>query len=190
MRLEENHKEFVVRHFASFMKLTDIVEAFIEEFEDELPTLDLPEIPDMDELKPLTDQDLDDKLYFLNEVLEQYTKEFEEKYGDEADKKLNERAIDEFEFDRKMTYVQHRNELQTKAHDTQDDHQKQLRKNLFNQFRRLNIEHPQFPNKYRTLFNQARKDYFSAYRSESLQNPDNILLELETLYLCETTYLQ
>ena len=37
MILDEKHKEFVVRHIARFAELTDIVEAFIEEFEDELP---------------------------------------------------------------------------------------------------------------------------------------------------------
>ena len=36
MKLQEKHKEFVVRHFACFTKLTDIAEAFMEKFEDEL----------------------------------------------------------------------------------------------------------------------------------------------------------
>ena len=31
MKLQEEHKVFVVKHFARFMKLTDIVEAFMEE---------------------------------------------------------------------------------------------------------------------------------------------------------------
>ena len=39
MKLEEKHKEFVVRHFACFTKLANIVDAFMEEFENELPTL-------------------------------------------------------------------------------------------------------------------------------------------------------
>ena len=43
MRLKEKHKQFVVKSFACFMKLTDIVDAFIEEFEHELPPLGIPE---------------------------------------------------------------------------------------------------------------------------------------------------
>ena len=37
MKLEEKHKEFVVKCFARFMTLTNIVDAFLEEFEDDLP---------------------------------------------------------------------------------------------------------------------------------------------------------
>ena len=36
MKLAEKHKQFVVKRFARFMKVPDIVEEFMEEFEDEL----------------------------------------------------------------------------------------------------------------------------------------------------------
>ena len=39
------------------------------------------------------------------------------------------------------------------------NHEKQLRQELFNQFRRLNINHRQFPEKYRDLFNQTRDEF-------------------------------
>ena len=44
MKLEEKHKEFVVKCFARFMKLTSIVDVFLEEFEDELPPADMSEV--------------------------------------------------------------------------------------------------------------------------------------------------
>ena len=49
MKLKEKHKQFVVKSFACFMKLTDIVDAFIEEFEHELPPAEMPQVPDVDE---------------------------------------------------------------------------------------------------------------------------------------------
>ena len=49
-------------------------------------------------------------------------------------------------------------------------------------FRRLNITHPQFPEKYRDLFNEERERFLSHYRATTLHIPDNILRELETLY--------
>ena len=36
MKLAEKHKQFVVKRFARFMKVPDIVEEFMEDFEDEL----------------------------------------------------------------------------------------------------------------------------------------------------------
>ena len=57
-----------------------------------------------------------------------------------------------------------------------------LETNLSDRLRRLNITHRQFPEKYRDLFNQTRKEYFLSYRAENLQNSDNVILELETLY--------
>ena len=36
MRLQEKHKEFVVQGYASFMPRTEIVDAFMEEFNDEI----------------------------------------------------------------------------------------------------------------------------------------------------------
>ena len=49
-------------------------------------------------------------------------------------------------------------------------------------FRRLNITHSQFPDKYRDLFNEERERFLSHYRDTTLHIPDNILRELEALY--------
>ena len=49
-------------------------------------------------------------------------------------------------------------------------------------FRRLNIDHPQFPEKYRALFNETRKQFINANHSGDLSNPENVITELATLY--------
>lgn len=49
-------------------------------------------------------------------------------------------------------------------------------------FRRLNITHSQFPEKYRDLFCQERENYLANYRDASLHIPDNVICELEALY--------
>ena len=105
MKLAEKHKQFAVKCFAQFMKLRDIVEAFVEEFEDE-------------------SRELVDKSYF---------------------------GYDE-------------------------------KQELAALFRRLNITHSQFPEKYRALFNEERERFLAAYRDTTLHIPDNIIRELEALY--------
>ena len=49
-------------------------------------------------------------------------------------------------------------------------------------FRRLNITHSQFPEKYRGLFNEEREKFPADYRSTLLHIPDNVTRELEALY--------
>lgn len=49
-------------------------------------------------------------------------------------------------------------------------------------FRRLNLTHSQFPEKYRDLFHEERERFLSHYRDTTLHIPDNILRELEALY--------
>ena len=105
MKLAEKHKQFVVRRFARFMKVKEIVEEFVEEFEDDL-------------------------------------------YG----------IFGEFT-------------TPTQRHPR-----------LSSLFRRLNIKHSQFPEKYRGIFNEEREKFLADYRDTSLHIPDNVTRELEALY--------
>lgn len=190
MKLEEKHKEFVVRHFAAFTKLTDIVDAFMEKFEDELPQPDLKEIPTLEELTVeelantdlLDEEDPNSKSYFIAEFIRESREEFQEKHGDEADKMLNEEALKEFEFVMEVEAIGTRRELIVKREETLINHKKDLQKNLFNRFRRLHIDHPQFPNKYRTLFIQTRDEHCANYRTQDLSVSENLTRELEILY--------
>ena len=81
MKLKEKHKQFVVISFARFMKLTDIIDAFIEEFEDELPPLEIPETFNVDEImaKPLKDIELHSRSEFIAAYLKKNLKAFDEK---------------------------------------------------------------------------------------------------------------
>ena len=56
------------------------------------------------------------------------------------------------------------------------------RNRLSSLFRRLNITHSQFPEKYRSLFNEDREKFLADYRDTSLHIPDNVTRELEALY--------
>ena len=49
-------------------------------------------------------------------------------------------------------------------------------------FRRLNITHPQFPKKYRELFNNTREEYLINYRTDNLPTKANILAQLDVLF--------
>lgn len=181
MILKEKHKQFVVISFARFMKLTDIIDAFIEEFEDELPPLEIPETFNVDEImaKPLKDSELHSRSEFIAAYLKKNLKAFDEKYGKETDKKLNESALAAFDAYRKDRYIKNYQLYYTKE---RADYERQLRQELFNQFRRLDINHRQFPEKYRDLFNQTRDEYCANYRTSNLMTSANIAQELETLY--------
>ena len=180
MKLKEKHKQFVVKSFACFMKLTDIVDAFLEEFEDELPTPKIPEMPDMDEfLAHLDDEWLYTRAQFIDRYIRKHAKAFEAEYGKDTDDKLNESALAAFNERAKSECLAERRE---QLNETVTEHQEQLRQNLFNQFRRLDINHRQFPEKYRDLFNQTRNEYCASYRTSNLTTSINIAQELETLY--------
>ena len=184
MKLEEKHKVFVVEHFARFMKLTDIVEAFMEEFETDLPTPEIEEALSVQELfEGLLDVDeIEEKPEFIEKFIEVHTEEFQEMYGDEADRKLNEKALEEYEDDRKREARSLHSYRQRQVEEDLQKHFKELQQNLFNRFRRLDIDHPQFPKKYRVLFQKTRKEYCENYRIQALSNPQNLATELETLY--------
>ena len=179
MKLEEKHKEFVVKCFARFMTLTQIVDAFMEEFEEELPAP--PKLPTLNEwmAQPLSDEENEAKLEYLNEYIEDNQEEYREKHGDEADRVLNEAVLEDYNFEREMDYTMFSKDYQEQVIPT---HQEQLRKNLFNRFRRLDIDHGQFPDKYKALFKDTRDEFCKNYRIPDLNVPENVVRELETLY--------
>lgn len=180
MKLKEKHKQFVVKSFACFMKLTDIVDTFIEEFEHELPPAEMPEVPDVDEfLANLDDEWLHTRAQFIARYIKTHAKTFEAEYGKDIDDKLNESALAAFNERAKSECME---ENRTRLNQARVNHEEQLRQNLFNQFRRLDINHRQFPEKYRDLFNQTRNEFCANYRPSNLTTSVNIVQELETLY--------
>ena len=99
MILQDNHKEYAVKSYASFMQPSSIIDGFIQKFWDDIQ---IPEqVPD--------NQDPDEYHY----QIEQHLQDFREK--------------------------------------------------LRNQIRRYDINHQEFPEKYKELFNKTRKDYLMNY---------------------------
>ena len=181
MKLKEKHKEFVVKSFACFMKLTDIVDAFIEEFEDELPTPRIPEMANVDEFlsQPLSDEWIHTRAQFMDRYIRKHAKTFDAEYGKDADEKLNASALAAFNAQLKSECIESYRE---QVKETIAEHEEQLHQELFNQFRRLDINHRQFPEKYRDLFHQTRDEFCASYRVPDLISPENLTRELETLY--------
>ena len=154
MRLQEKHKEFVVQGYACFMPRTEIVDAFMEEFNDELYQLCTDDTSP--EKKYSTTVDAHLKKYGMPTTAAEVT---------ERELVHAKNSSNSFDFKR---------ELQAARNNAKDK--------LSARFRRLNITHSQFPEKYRALFHQTREEYLANYRTARLGIPENVILELETLY--------
>ena len=117
MKLQEQHKKFVVKCFACFMILTDIVDAFMEEFEDDLPPADLSGIPTIAELieEDYGEEEDQVRLGFINDFIEEHKEIFDEKYGDKADEMLNEQAVEYYDFECLQDYTNSRDELRNQT---------------------------------------------------------------------------
>ncbi len=180
MKLEEKHKEFVVKCFARFMTLTNIVDAFMEEFEDDLPPPHIPDLLSFDEwMDPLSDASKDEERIFREIFTENHQEAYKEKYGNEADARFNQDLLNAYQVQCEREYAQYR---ETRQKNELPKHRTQIRENLFNRFRRLDIHHGQFPDKYKVLFKDTRDAFCKNYRTPDLSVPENVVRELETLY--------
>ena len=63
-----------------------------------------------------------------------------------------------------------------------NQHNITIKKGISNQLRVYNIIHPKFPEKYRDLFNQTRKEYLNNLLLNETDNHEDIDIELQTLY--------
>lgn len=137
MNLSEEHKEFVVKGYAQFMKRKTIVARFMDKFIDDLA--ELCDGPSADDIRA----------YVYNQ-------------DEHSEGKLAEGLIDTLD-------------------ETQKNYDR-AKERLAARFRRLDINHPQFPEKYRALFDKTREQFFVDQRSGDLTIPENVTRELETLY--------
>ena len=181
MKLEEKHKEFVVKCFARFMTLTQIVDAFMQEFEDDLPPPHIPDLLPFEEWMgyPHSEEAKDDERIFREVFTEEHQAAYKEKYGDEADERFNQDLLEAYQVDCERDYAQYCKILRANQ---LPQHHAQLRNILFNRFRRLDIDHVQFPDKYKALFTDTRNEFYKNYRIPDLNVPENVVRELETLY--------
>ena len=189
MKLQENHKEFAVRCYAKYMKTIDIVDAFMEKFQHDLPQPPPePEPPNYEQEVTGIDYQFN-RDEFIAKNMENVEKRYIKTYGDQAGKKLeedSEKLIEEFgnDFEKDWEKVRQRkrNEQMDKYETEVNNYNRSLKNNLSNQLRRLNITHTQFPEKYRQLFNQTRSEFFQSHINEDLLNNKNIRHELEIIY--------
>ena len=63
-----------------------------------------------------------------------------------------------------------------------EQHNKIIKEKLYHQLRRYDITHRDFPQKYRELFNQFRREYITIYLLEDIASQDSICNELQALY--------
>ena len=198
MKGQEKHKQFAVKCYARFLTRTEVVEAFLEEFADDLPPP--PEHPEFSEERyrrgyaEIEEETAEDILYRderIAEKLAKYQVRYQDAYGTEgtqkfeADReKLREQCIQDWYEIPELTEddVEEARERYDDFYKQQaEEHHQQTKRNISRQLRRLNIVHRQFPEKYRALFNQAREQYFDDYRGDTLAISENVLKELEIL---------
>ncbi len=194
MKFEEKHKQFAVKCFAQFMTRTEVTDAFLIEFADDLPPPPMQELPILHEnqeqhnnQQSIEDQ-LDKEEYFAVSY-EKLKEKYQYLYGNEADVKYNQdlpklKEQIEIEYAQLIEYQRDRSHTQNlREHQNEvSEHQRNVRMEISNQIKRFNITHPKFSQKYRELFNQTRNEYLACYRNENLKNDDNVTIELETLY--------
>ena len=195
MKFQDKHKQFAVKSFAKLMTNAEVVDAFIQEFPDDLPkpSIQKPEYPKTTilygEHLTETEQQLDKQKY-MNDKYNEHYKSYQSLYGDEAKEKFDQAAqkiVAEIEIDyRDKTKKEldriHSNNIA--AYQQQlDQHQQKLRTELSNQLRFYNITHTRFPIKYQQLFNQTTREYLSKLLTDNNTDSDkNVAHELRTLY--------
>ena len=189
MKLQDKHNEFAVKCYAKYMKTNDVVQALIEEFADEFPQpppppklLDYEKEVEGIEYQCSKDEYVAEQLV---EIKHRYFTLYDNK-GYAKFKKDEQILIQDFEKDFDLNWREKRkerlNDLLHKHSLEEKDFYKKLSSELSNQIRRLNITHTQFPDKYRKLFNETRDEFFKCQGNQNLQNNENILNELGTIY--------
>ena len=152
MNLSEEHKEFVVKGYAQFMNRKTIVARFMDKFIDDLA--ELCDGPSAEDIRA----------YVYNQP-------------DVSDPSAEEElATDKYTDDEGLC-----NELFNRLDKTQESYDR-AKEQLASRFRRLDINHPQFPEKYRALFNETREQFFADQCRGDLTIPENVTRELEILY--------
>ena len=189
MILKEHHKEFAIKAFAKFMTRKQVVNAFIQEFPNDLPK---PPQPPQIENPNTSKEGLEtEKEQFINSYLhDKIYSQYKDKYGDKADEQWEKDLSslkDEVEKVYDQTFPEGTEAQQKKQmweyQDQLKNYQKQLKIDLSNQLRRYNITHPKFPKKYRSLFHKFRQEHYqNFYHNETKQTPDTINKELNILY--------
>ena len=173
MKLEEKHKQFAVKSFAKLMTRTEVVNAFMEEFDDDLPkpSIQVPQYPTIgvgdDNTETGIDHILDREEYYA-ECFNEYHRNYNDLYGNEAKTKFDQdlpKIREQIEKDYKEKVQQQleliHNDNLLRYQEELQEHRQNLKSTISSQLRRYNISHSQFPLKYRELFNQTHREYLA-----------------------------
>ena len=189
MIFKQHHKEFAIKAFAQFMTCKQVVEAFIQDFPNDLPKPPKPQqVQITQEMREEYNKERDDHIdnFLHTKVYNEYKEEFGEKADEQFEEdspKLREQLIESYEqkfpLDTKSLQAESNAEYEWQL----KDYHKQLKIDLSNQLRRFNITHPTFPKKYRGLFDRYRQEYYqNFYLNETNKTADILNKELTTLY--------
>ena len=176
------------------MTRTEVVKAFLKEFENDLPPPpefekfseeEYQEYYNEKEQEETIKQKRIRKEYIAQE-LRKHEEHYAVIYGTDASTKFEQDSKKLQEGIRQALYqselLEARRNYYLDCQGEREDHSEELKRDISNQLRRFNITHPRFPNKYRDLFNQTREQHFNKYRGENLGTSENIRKELETLH--------
>lgn len=185
MILQEHHKQFAVKCFAQFMTRTQVVNTFIQEFQDELPK---PPTQQQNQQNPDDiDNQLDKEKYF-DDWARHYYQDYQTTYGGDAEHKYQQ-DLPKIQQQIEKNYAELQQKQQGRTHTQQneirqqqtEEHNKKLRKQISNQLKVYNITHSRFPDKYKDLFKQTRQQFIENERDPD-SNHDDIINELENIY--------
>ena len=190
MKLQEKHHEFAVKCFATFMKPSKVAAALIEEFPQDFPQPPTPpELPSFEQEKEGIVYQFNKNEYVeqkLDEVRKRYTQTYGFMKAENKLSRVKKRFVEVFENDFEQEWQEELDERHKQLLDEHNlevnKHNKDLKAELSNQLRRLNITHPQFPMKYRELFKQARDEFCQSHRIGNIPINENIRQELESIY--------
>ena len=191
MQFQDKHKTFAVKSFAKLMTRAEVVNAFIQEFPDDLPkpSIQKPEYPKTTQSfgKDLNETEQQaEKQEYMNDKYNQHYRSYQTLYGDEAKAKFDQdsqKIVAQIETDyqdrtKRLLDGIHSKNL-AEYQEQLDQHQQKLKTELSNQLRFYNVTHPRFPLKYQELFNQTTREYLSKLRHAG---NETVAQELQTLY--------
>ena len=169
MILQEHHKTFAVKCFAHFMTRNEVVIAFMNEFPEDLP-------------KSPTESNENLSANEQAKIDNHIAKELDQYKGFYLRTDFN-RGIQKFKKDLpKLT-----EEIVKKYHEPRDkeideEHKRKVKRKISDQIRRYNIDHIEFPKKYKELFEQTRQEYVNHLLNIENENGDFLKKELQKMF--------
>lgn len=169
MILQEHHKTFAVKCFAQYMTCDEVTTTFMDKFPEDLPK------PPTEVNEKLSADEQAKIDHYIAEELDHYRKLYfdrDRNHGLQKFKKdtpeLTERIVREYQ--------------EPIDKETEREHKLRVKNKISNQLRRYNIDHIDFPKKYKELFNQTRAEYETHLLNLGDQKGEFINKELQKMF--------